>query len=272
MEKKKIIFFDIDGTLVDRNGVISESTKTAIKELKENGHLCFICTGRTKSMIPQNIKELDFDGYVMGAGTEIYYQGQSIHSAIIGQELLKQTMEQLEEIQCIYTLEGPEYIYVKRDTLMDERPYFKVFIKKLGSIVKTIEDEQNYVANKFTGVFTVGSEPNMELLQQQFGETYNVVIHENNEENSLTSGLIELVPHPYTKAYGIQVCINKLGLEFEQTVAVGDSNNDLEMLEYANTAIVMGNGSEKAKVRADYITTDVDQDGIYHAMKHYQYI
>lgn len=69
--KQKIIFFDIDGTLVPDgdSGTVPESTKEAIKKVRENGHLTFINTGRTFINVNPNIKELGFDGYLCGCGT-----------------------------------------------------------------------------------------------------------------------------------------------------------------------------------------------------------
>ena len=70
----KIMFFDIDGTLLsEKTHSIPESTITALKKAKENGHLIFINTGRTFSLIDNCIKDLDPDGYVCGCGTYIRY-------------------------------------------------------------------------------------------------------------------------------------------------------------------------------------------------------
>ena len=72
MKNRKILFFDIDETLLShKTFTIPESTKIALKKAKEKGHLIFINTGRTKSLIGDDIKEIGFDGYVCGCGTYI---------------------------------------------------------------------------------------------------------------------------------------------------------------------------------------------------------
>ena len=84
---RKLIFFDIDGTIIPEDtGVIPESTKEAIKKAKENGHLVFINTGRTFSGITQPIFDLEFNGYVCGCGTHIYFDGKKIYSSVIPKE------------------------------------------------------------------------------------------------------------------------------------------------------------------------------------------
>ena len=75
----KAVFFDIDGTLWDNHAVIPQSTKVAIKKLKENGYLSFICSGRTRSFIYEpELLNLGFDGIVAGCGTYIEEHGKEI--------------------------------------------------------------------------------------------------------------------------------------------------------------------------------------------------
>lgn len=81
---RKILFFDIDGTLVTAPPcTIPESTAQAITQARKNGHLCFINTGRTRVIIPKDLLTLGFDGYVCGCGTQIYMNGQLLFSKSI---------------------------------------------------------------------------------------------------------------------------------------------------------------------------------------------
>lgn len=92
---RKLLFFDVDGTLADRVGkknVVPQSAKDAIKKLQENGHLCFVNTGRSLSEIDVYLKELNMDGFVCGCGTYILYKNEVLFSQTvpfeIGNELL----------------------------------------------------------------------------------------------------------------------------------------------------------------------------------------
>ena len=81
MKDRKILFFDIDETLLSHRTLeIPESAKKSIKKAKENGHLVFINTGRTISVVNREIKELDFDGYICGCGSYIEVNGEVIYS------------------------------------------------------------------------------------------------------------------------------------------------------------------------------------------------
>ena len=82
----------------------------------------------------------------------------------------------------------------------------------------------------------------------------------------------ELVPLGYSKASGIEFIINYLGIPFENTYAIGDSTNDLSMLKYVQHSIAMGNSTPALFDLVEYITTDIDKDGIFNALKHYKLI
>ena len=98
MNNKKILFFDIDGTLLTPHPfTVPESTKLALKKAHENGHLLFINTGRTKAMMPEEISELHFDGYVYGCGTHIYMDNKLLFFRTVPNLLCKETVDLLRK-------------------------------------------------------------------------------------------------------------------------------------------------------------------------------
>lgn len=95
---RKILFFDIDGTLVTAPPcTIPESTAQAITQARKNGHLCFINTGRTRVIIPKDLLTLGFDGYVCGCGTQIYMNGQLLFSKSIPHNQCVDIVEKLRQ-------------------------------------------------------------------------------------------------------------------------------------------------------------------------------
>lgn len=264
---KKIVFFDVDGTLVNVQGTISESTREALRLLKENGHLVFVCTGRTKAMFQKKIAELGFDGYVFGGGTHIEYQGNDLYYSEIEFQDLQGTIDLLHKYKAIFTLEGRDYLYVENGNEQNESSHFRDFIKSLKKVVRYIDKLEEVHASKMTCIFP--SKDRLSELSQAFQDQYNVIIHENNEADVLTDGLVELVPMHCNKATGIQKCIEYLNISLDDTYAVGDSNNDLEMLAFVQNSICMGNGSQSAKEVSSYITGSIDENGVYDALKHF---
>ena len=93
MSVRKAVFFDIDGTLWNTKNEIPESTVKAIGQLRRNGHLAFLCSGRSRAYI-QNPKlfEIGFDGVVSGCGTMIEYGGNTVFYKKLDTQLVEYTI------------------------------------------------------------------------------------------------------------------------------------------------------------------------------------
>lgn len=270
---KRIIFFDIDGTLLNAKGEVPESTKMALRELKEAGHLRFVCTGRTKCMMPEAVEALDFDGFVFGGGTQVDYDGNVLKCMELDTQLIKKSVAVLKKYGFVYLFEGSSNIYYEAEAEAEERAYFSSFVKSFGSLAKVIKDYDEIHASKITLVPPAGfTKERLEAFKGELDSEFNVIVHEPVNNGILTDGLIELVPAGTNKATGIKDAIHFLNMEQEATVGVGDSNNDLEMLAFTGTSICMGNGTKKAKELATFLAKHIDEDGIYDAMKALKYI
>ena len=88
----------------------------------------------------------------------------------------------------------------------------------------------------------------------------------------LGDGAVDVVPKTASKAMGIEKIINHYGFKKEETMGIGDSDNDIDMVEYCEIGIAMGNGYESVKKSADYVTDDIDNDGLYKAFKKFNII
>ena len=105
---KKILFFDIDGTLLTPPPFsIPESTVIGLKKAQEQGHLTFINSGRTRFLIPENIRVLDFDGYVCGCGSQIYLHDNLIFEQTIPHDVCEETVHCLRECKIGTIFERP---------------------------------------------------------------------------------------------------------------------------------------------------------------------
>ena len=111
---KKLIFFDIDGTLItDGPGehLIPGSLPRTLNALQENGHLCFINTGRALAEIDSVIRSLPFNGYVCGCGTYIAYRGKTLYSYTIPFPTGNEILNSLKECHLEWLLEGTNHVY-----------------------------------------------------------------------------------------------------------------------------------------------------------------
>ena len=113
---RKLLFFDIDGTLLAGGipGYIPDSTIEALKQAQANGHYIFINSGRTYGFMPEAIKEFPFDGYVCGCGTEVIFHGETLYHYDLDEDLKRSLQSILEEckIQAVY--EGRKSSYFQQ--------------------------------------------------------------------------------------------------------------------------------------------------------------
>lgn len=256
--QKKILFFDIDNTILTRNNEIPESTFRAFEKLHENGHLVFINTGRSRAYVQdEKLLSLGFDGFITGCGTMIEYKGEVIKDSRLGIELVEHTVNTLRKYKIRPILEGKEYLYFDESEFGTD-PYGMKLKRELGKRRLTIEGEwRKWEIYKYA-CDTTGAD--REPCFKELEEYYDFMIH--NER------VVEIVPKGCHKGTGILEVCKYLGVDVKDTIAFGDSANDIGMLETAGLSVVVGNGSEAAKAHADYVTTDLLDDGIWNACKY----
>lgn len=252
----KAIFFDIDGTLVSKNNpIISEELIAAFDHLKENGYLLFIATGRHVLEIAElKISTMyDFDGYVTLNGAYCYSQDTVIHKECISKEdakIIHQYFNQHNisslyvEIDDLYCNRINEYLMLAQEEIHSPLPK-----------VKPITDIDGHEIYLFCPYMKEGIEDMIALTNdckytQWFELGYDVVAKGCGKD------------------VGIKKMLEYFNIDRKDTMAFGDSMNDLEMLALVNTSVAMGNGTKEVKEICDYITDDVDKRGIIKALEH----
>lgn len=262
--KQYILFFDIDGTLWDEEtGEIPKSAVRALQQAKAMGHLLFICTGRCKAIWPESVLNIGFDGVVGGCGTDIYYHGEELFHATLDQKLQRQIADDLNRWHIDGVLEGKVESYFRKDYWM---PFVKNIYEK-NSIYSTDcslfwDDKEELQFDKMALWFDKSS--NMEAFRRKYEDRFDFILRDPT--------FYEVVPKGYSKATGIEYICKYLGMERSQTVGVGDSTNDLPMLEYTQISIAMGSGNPDIFPAVDYVTAAVLDDGIEKALQHYHII
>ena len=254
----KIIFFDIDGTLIcGGNERMSESTKEAIRIARANGHICMINTGRTKRLVGEEITgQVEFDGLLLGCGTEIEYRGERLMHKTFTLEESQAILDAMKKYHVDAVLEGCREDYAPRGAEV----FTQAFRDMAEEIAERKYDRYANAPGNFDKLYACAETPQgMDGMKRDLSGILDFIDREH--------GFHELVPCGYSKATAIRYITDYLKIPMEDTVAIGDSNNDLPMLQYAHTSIAMGNSSEQVLETADYITTDVDKDGIWNALK-----
>ncbi len=261
---KSIVFFDIDGTIAteDERAFIPQSTRDAIKRTRELGNLTFINSGRTAFNISPRIKELGFDGYICGCGTYIEYNNELMFRNIIEKDECLRIAQLMRKCNVTPVYEHTDgYFFDDKAPMTDGLRYFmEVFVDSGIDVSRRVEDDE-FIFDKF--VIWTNENSDMELFNREIGKNYTIIDRGN--------GFYENVPLGYSKATGIAKILDILGIPLENAYAIGDSMNDLSMLKAVPNSIAMG-GAEVLYPYVSYITTPIENDGIYNALKHFDLI
>lgn len=263
--KPNIIFFDIDGTLLnEQTYTVPDSAKKAIKMAQDNGNFIFINTGRPILEIDNCIKELEFDGYICGCGTYVEFKSKELFHKSIGIELSKQIVNKLRKCNIDAILEGKHGVYYDYDKNINSNEVSRIKSRHTG--------EGFYKGHTFDD-----SDIDFDKLVIWNNENSNFESFYNEYKNSFefihrSENFYEIVPLGFSKASGIKYIMEYLDIPYEQTYAIGDSTNDLSMLEFVKNSIAMGNSHPLLFDLVSFVTKDIEEDGISHALKHYNII
>lgn len=259
--KPSVIFFDIDGTLVteDERSIIPDSARAAIAETRRRGNLTFINTGRTAFNISSRVKELGFDGYICGCGTYIEYGGQVISDNRLEQGFCRKIAEIMRECRVTPVYEDRNGYFFDGKLPMNEvlRNFLEVFVDPDIDVTGRVEDDE-FIFDKFVAWLDDGSDE--EKFRSETGKYFDIIDRGGR--------FFENVPLGFSKATGIGLILDRLGISLENAYAIGDSMNDLPMLRAVPNSIAMG-GAEQLYPYVSYITTPIEKDGIANALEHF---
>ena len=261
--EKRIIFFDIDGTLLDeKTATVPQSTLDAIHKARENGHICIVNTGRPIASIDQVIRDIGFDGYICGCGTYIEYHDEVIFHTELNEDIRKRVIQMAYECGIEAVLEGRYGIHFPQSL---QHPFIKNFHQHYVDAkfpISLYSQDDIVMFDKFAAWYN--KDARIDQFKEFLVQYFDVIQREDD--------FIEVVPLNCSKAIGIQKLCDHLHLSHDQTVSVGDSTNDLTMLSYTKESIAMGNSNPSLFDLVTYITTDINDNGIYNALKHFEII
>jgi Cof subfamily protein (haloacid dehalogenase superfamily) len=250
----KIVFFDIDGTLLDHDKKLPESTKLAIKTLQDNGTYVAIATGRAPFMFKNLREELGINTFVSFNGQYVVFEDEVIYQNPLA-------TDELESLFAVSEKNGHPLIFMNNQTMKASVRHHEHIETSLGSLnFPHPEEDKEFFKNN----------PVFQAL----------IFCDENQEKPYVSNYpgfkfvrwhpvsTDVVPANGSKAVGIQHLIKRLGFNLKDVYAFGDGLNDMEMIKTVGTGVVMGNASDVLKQNADYITADVGEEGIWKGLKH----
>lgn len=273
----KAVFFDIDGTLVNDSRTVLKSTEKAIRDLKAQGILVGLATGRGPAFVKPFMESLDLDFAVTYNGQYVFSRDKVIFAQPIDKtslrEIIDYAISHKKEI-ALGTAEGMVGSKIMSFGMSRLSQWSSQFVPhKLTSGV-------SHAFNRLVGRVVVQEKQELlDLIQQPI---YQVLmlgskaeiqeIEENLPEIKFTRSspyASDLINQGVSKMEGIKLVGQEFGFDMSQVMAFGDSDNDLEMLSGVGLSIAMGNGTSKVKEVAQHTTTSNSKDGIHKALEHF---
>ncbi len=271
----KIIFIDVDGTLVDYEGNIPVSAVKAIRKARENGHRVYMSTGRSKAEVYKEIWDIGLDGMIGGNGSYVEDNGEVILHQKITAEQCRQIVDWLHERGLEFYLESNSGLYASEHFEEKGEPVMQEYSKRKGRP----DGEKITVRSAFPEMIFGGELYRDDLNKVSFIlSDYQDFLDARERFPQLQAGTWggkgetalfgDLGVKNITKAYAIEKLLEHLHRDVSDTIAIGDAKIDIPMLEYCSYGVAMGSGGDEIKAMADYITTDVDKDGIWNAFEY----
>lgn len=274
---RKVIFLDVDGTLVNDNGIIPESAKFAVKEVRKNGHYVFLCTGRSKAELFDHIMEIGFDGVIAAAGGYIEIGEDVLFHKRVEDEDVRHLVTYFNDNNIDFYLESNGGLYASKNCKKHLREIFfgdpnldskerAELEEGMSPFIDCLIEDEDLFRSDINKVSFLGSDISIEIIKKEFKDKFNVIsttipiFGKNSGELSLPG---------IHKALAIEMLLEHLNLCREDCYAYGDGVNDSEMLQFVEYGIAMGNANDKLKEIAYDITDTHDDGGIYNSfIKH----
>lgn len=265
----KIIFTDIDSTIRERSGHIPESTIEAIHILQKNGCAVLVSTGRPECEIPERVIDIGLDGTISACGARVRFDGEVIYDREIPREQFLTLTDYMFSHDIVGYFQQAEFNAV----IDSQYATYMEYDKRMHDLLPAGSERLCPVPRRVSGIeevahpqklaFYGNTTPN-ETFMEEMPDGFDVVPLALPSVEKYTG---EIMWHELSKGNAIRFLLDYLHFPKDETIGVGDSENDIPMLQATGTSIVLGNGSKPAKEAADIVTDPINQDGFYNAFE-----
>lgn len=254
----KIIFFDIDGTLVNYGSQsISKPVIESLRKLQQKGIKLFLATGRPNFVIPK-FEGIQFDGALAFNGAYCFDQNNVLYKNPIQKNELIKIRKNAQKM-------NKSIAYASTDQMVCD--YYQEnldrYFKMAGQSCPSSKDINEFIEKDIYQMMVATTSKEDPYLLEGI---------QNLKSVRWVDFATDIIPSNGGKEVAIQKILSYYGFKQDETMAFGDGGNDAEMLRYVKIGVAMDNAMPEAKEAADYITKDVKEDGIVYALKAFHLI
>ena len=275
MSEIKLIALDMDGTLFNENGEISEKDKETIKRATEAGVAVAVATGRSYVELPIDLLcGIGIRYAITGNGSAVYKMPtmECVFSDCLDIDLVCEILEEVAKLDVYYD------VYIEGRVYRPESVTHNIRKMDMPTAVHELVEQSRIVVDDLVD-FVRKTGKGVEKTTINFAYLGNGVCKDRDKTTAildrypqiqyLTGGFHnwEFTRAGVTKGSGLKFLAERIGVAMDQTMACGDSQNDFYMLEEAQVAVAMGNASSQIKEAADFITLSNNESGVAYAIE-----
>ena len=275
MSKVKLVALDLDGTLFNTQGEISPKDRETLSRATEAGVAVAVATGRAYSELPiEMLYEIGVRYAITGNGSGVYKlpNQECVLSDCLDNEVLYDILKEFEKLDIYYDVYIEGLVYCPRSVChnirkMDMPAAIHEHVEKTRIVV---EDLRAFI--KECGKQVEKATANFALLEDGTyldRDATSAILDRYPQVQYLCGGYHnwEFTRAGVTKGTGLHFLADRLGIEMDQTMACGDSENDLYMLKAAHHAVAMGNATDQIKQICNFITLSNEESGVSYAVE-----
>ena len=268
----KILFLDVDGTLMDYENRLPASAVEAVRRARANGHRVYICTGRSKAEVYPELWDIGLDGMIGGNGCYVEDHGQTVMHQKVSAEQCRRVVDWLHERGLEFYLECNSGLYASENFKDAAQDSIQRYAKRKGA------DGPMTVRSVFPDMIFDGELYRDDLNKVSFLlSSYQDYLDAKAAFPDLKAGTWggkgeealfgDLGVKDIDKAVAVETLVRHLGGDMADTIAFGDAKVDIPMLECCAVGVAMGSGGPEIRAMADLVTDGVDEDGLFHAFE-----
>ena len=284
----KLVAIDLDGTMLNSYGEVTENTKRVIKETIKKGTEVVIASGRSRDSIKAIANEIESNNYMIAGNGAVVYDIKNddiIYEKYIPKSKAQQIMKICEENSIFYSVYTNKTIlttslrynvlyYYKENLKKEESKKTNItIVENIPEYIKNMQDEKImkiFICDKTQSIFNsiirkLETIKDVEILD--VSHMSRKVIKQGTEEVPIEYYYTEISMENVDKWYALEFLINKLNVNKNEVITIGDNMNDKKMIQEAGMGITMNGSTPKVTSVANFITEDNDNEGVAKALE-----